>query len=254
MSNVDTPPSNDKKIIEPVKKIVYQPEEKWYELKQNTYDIGEYLDLLDIKPYQTINITLKEGNFIWNKNYNMPVHAAIRLKGENYKNGGNQNKVTILINEKKGIIYEEKGYIEKTDFRINSRLYIPNNSFFSMTGIDIIEKINDSRPRYPNSSEIGVFNLGGEMGGNPVFSLTFGCFEISSSPFINVQGNCVKGRIILNYSHFKKNSFAKESEITIIDTDSGWNGRGSMAEVLKTLTDAQGCKFLTDKKSIIYNE
>ena len=65
---------------------------------------------------------------------------------------------------------------------------------------------------------------------------------------------CVKGRIILNYSHFKKNSFAKESEIIIIDTNNGWNGRGSMAEVLKTLTDVQGCKFLTDKKSIIYNE
>ena len=123
-----------------------------------------------------------------------------------------------------------------------------------MIGIDIIEKINDSRPRFPSSEGIGVFNLGGENGANPVFSLTFGCFEISSSPFINVQGNCVKGRIILNYSHFKKNSFAKESEIIIIDTKSGWNGRGSMAEVLKTLTDVQGCKFLTDKKSIIYNE
>ena len=57
-------PSNDNKKIEPVKKIAYQPEEKWYELNQNTYDIGEYLNLLDIKPYQTINITLKEGNFI----------------------------------------------------------------------------------------------------------------------------------------------------------------------------------------------
>ena len=241
-------PSNDKKIIEPVKKIIYQPEEKWYELNQNTYDIGEYLDLLDIKPYQTINIKLKEGNFIWNKNYNMPVHTTIRLTGENYKNGGNDNKVTILINEQRGKIYN------KTDFCINSRLLIPNNSFFSMIGIDIIEKINDPRPRFPNSVEIGVFNLGGEMGGNPVFSLTFGRFEISSSPFINVQGNCVKGRIILNYSHFKKNSFANESEIIIIDTNNGWNGRGSMAEVLKTSTDAQGCKFLTDKKSITYNE
>ena len=89
------------------KKIVYQPEEKWYELNQNTYDIGEYLDLLDIKPYQTINIKLKEGNFIWNKNYDMPVNTTIRLTGENYKNGGNDNKATILINEQKGKIYEE---------------------------------------------------------------------------------------------------------------------------------------------------
>jgi len=251
---MEAPPSNDNKKIEPIKTITYQPEEKWYELNQNTYDIGEYLDLLNIKPYQTINITLKEGNFIWNKNYNMPVNTRIRLTGENYKNGGNDNKVTILINEQKGKIYEKEGYIKKTDFSLNSRLLIPNNSFFSIEGIDIIEKINDSRPRYPSSEGIGVFNLGGEKGGNPVFSLTFGRFEISSSPFINVQGNCVKGRIILNCSHFKKNSFAKESEITIIDTNNGWNGAGSMAEVLKTLTDVQGCKFLTDKKSIVYNE
>ena len=251
---MEAPPSNENKKIEPIKKITYQPEEKWYELHQNTYDIGEYLDLLDIKPYQTINITLKEGTFIWNKNYNMPVNTTIRLKGENYINGGNNNKATILMNEQKGKIYEEEGFIKKTDFSLNSRLLIPNNSFFSMIGIDIIEKINDSRPRFPSSEGIGVFNLGGEMGANPVFCLTFGCFEISSSPFINVQGNCIRGRIILNYSHFKKNSFAKESEITIIDTNNGWNGKGSMAEVLKTLTDVQGCKFLTDKKSIIYNE
>ena len=195
---MDTPTINNKKEIEPMKRITYQPEEKWYELNQNTYDIGEYLDLLNIKPYQTINILLKEGNFIWNKNYEMPVHTTIRLTGENYKNGGYGNKVTILINEQKGKIYEEEGYIKRTDFCINSRLFIPNYSFFSIHGIDIIEKINDSRPRFIDSKKIGVFNLGREMGGNPVFSLTFGRFEISFSPFINVQGNCVKGRIIFN--------------------------------------------------------
>ena len=113
---MEAPPSNENKKIEPIKKITYQPEEKWYELNQNTYDIGEYLDLLNIKPYQTINIKLKEGNFIWNKNYNMPVNTTIRLEGENYRNGGNNNKVTILMNEQKGKIYEEEGYIKKNRF------------------------------------------------------------------------------------------------------------------------------------------
>ena len=185
-------PLNSQKEIIPDKTVVYQPEEKWYTLEQNTYDIGEYLNLLNIKPYNTINIKLKEGNFVWNKNYSMPVSATIRLTGENYKNGGNDNKVTIIMNEQKHKIYEEEGYMKKTEFCINSRLLIPNNSFFSIIGIDIIEKINDSRPRYPSSEGIGVFNLGGEFGSSPVFSLTFGRFEISSSPFINVQGNCIK--------------------------------------------------------------
>ena len=107
-----------KKEIIPEKTEVYQPEEKWYSLNQNTYDIGEYLNLLNIKPYQTINIKLKEGNFIWNQNYVMPEHTTIRLTGENYKNGGNDNKVTILINEQRTKVYEEKGYIEKTEFCI----------------------------------------------------------------------------------------------------------------------------------------
>ena len=58
----------------------------------------------------------------------------------------------------------------------------------------------------------------------------------------------------MNYSHFKKNSFANESEIIIIDTNCGWNGRGSLAEVFKTLTDFQGCKLITDNNNIIIYE
>ena len=54
-------PNAQKEII-PDKTVIYQPEEKWYTLEQNTYDIGEYLNLLNIKPYNTINIKLKEGN------------------------------------------------------------------------------------------------------------------------------------------------------------------------------------------------
>ena len=65
---------------------------------------------------------------------------------------------------------------------------------------------------------------------------------------------CVKGRVCFNYSHFTKNPFSKESDIIIIDTNNGWNERGSMVEVLKTLTTlGQGCQFLMDKKSIKYN-
>ena len=58
----------------------------------------------------------------------------------------------------------------------------------------------------------------------------------------------------LNNSHFKKNSFANESEIFVIDTNCGCNGRGSLAEVFKTLTDVQGCKLTTDNNNIIIYE
>ena len=169
------------------------------------------------------------------------------MVGENYKNGGRENKVTIFINKKYTKLYEGKEY------SLNNRLKICHNCFCSIKGCDIIEKINDSRPRYPSSSEIGVFNLCGTQGSNPIFSLTFGQFEISSSPFINVQGNNIKGRICLNYSYFTKSQFTNDSEVIIIVTNNGWNGKGSMAEVLKTLSHtSQGCKFLLEKKSIVY--
>ena len=126
--------------------------------------------------------------------------------GEKYINGGEQNVVTILINQKGTKVYEGK------ECAYNSKLQI-HNSFFSIKGIDIIEKINDTREKYGCSSTIGVFNLIGHDGHSPVFCLTFGRFEISSSPFINVQGNNVFGKVALNYSHFKKNSFANEKEI-----------------------------------------
>lgn len=231
--------------IQPVSEIKYQPEEKTYELKPNTYDIGEFLNLLKILPHQTIIIRFKEGNYNWDVKFIMPKNTTLYLYGENNENGGNNNKVTIIINKKNTQIYENKEY------SLNTRLQIMGNCYCQIFGIDIIEKINDSRPRYPNSGCIGVFNLISEYSTSH-FSLSGGRFEISSSPFINVGGNNSRGRIDLNHCHFKKNSFASESEVTIIDQNSGWNGRGSLAEVFRTSTDAQDCKFLTDKKTIIY--
>ena len=70
------------------------------------------------------NIKLKEGNFIWNQNYEMPGHTIIRLTGENFKNDGNDNKVTILMNEQRTKVYG------KTECCINSRLLVAGNSFF----------------------------------------------------------------------------------------------------------------------------
>ena len=206
------------------------------------------MTLLKITPYQEINITLKEGIYTWNEKYSMPNNTIITITGDQYKNGGNDNIVTIIISKKYTKIYENKEY------SLNNRLKINQNWSFLMVGIDIIEKINDSRPGYSSSDEIGLFNLNGHYIGISEFSLIFGWFEISNSPFINVAGNNVRGRINLNYSHFKKNSCAKESEVIVIDTNHGWNGRGSLAEVFKTLTDVQGCKFITDKSNIRYYE
>ena len=50
---------------------------------------------------------------------------------------------------------------EGKDYSVNIRLQISFNSFFSICGIDIIEKINYSRDKFSSSEGIGVFNLCG---------------------------------------------------------------------------------------------
>ena len=235
-------------VIQPDSVTIYQVEEKSFTLSPNTYDVGTYLKLLNIKPFQKINIKLKEGNYVWNENYVTPENTTIKMVGDKYQNGGRNNVVSIIINQKNTKVYEGK------DYAVNSRLQVNFNSFFSICGIDIIEKINDTRDKYSSSEGIGVFNLCGCFGSSPTFCLIFGCFEISSSPFINVQGNNIFAKIVLNYSHFKKNSFATENNISIIDTNSGCNGTGSVANVSKFgVTLGEGCKLLT-KDSIIYHD
>lgn len=235
-------------VIQPDSVTIYQVEEKSFTLSPNTYDVGTYLKLLNIKPFQKINIKLKEGNYVWNENYVTPENTTINMLGDKYKNGGRNNVVSIIINQKNTQVDKGK------DYAVNSRLQVNFNSFFSICGIDIIEKINDTRDKYTSSEGIGVFNLCGCCGSSPTFCLIFGCFEISSSPFINVQGNNIFAKIVLNYSHFKKNSFATENNISIIDTNNGCNGTGSIANVSKFgVTLGEGCKLLT-KDSIIYHD
>ena len=242
MSNAPEP------VIQPDSVTIYQVEEKSFTLSPDTYDVGTYLKLLNIKPFQKINIKLKEGNYVWNENYVTPENTTIKMVGDKYKNGGRNNVVSIIINQKNTKVYEGK------DYAVNSRLQVNFNSFFYICGIDIIEKINDTRDKYNSSEGIGVFNLCGCNGSSPTFCLIFGCFEISSSPFINVKGNNIFAKIVLNYSHFKKNSFATENNISIIDTNHGWNGTGSIANVSKFgVTLGEGCKLLT-KDSIIYHD
>ena len=92
--------NNPQTEIKPDSVKVYQAEEKSFTLSPNTYDIGEYLKLLKIQPHQKINITLKEGNYSWNENYCTPEFTTIKMVGEKYQNGGKQNIVTIIINQK----------------------------------------------------------------------------------------------------------------------------------------------------------
>ena len=47
-------------------------EEKSFEISNTKYDIGEYLEKINIKPYQIIHILFKKGTYIWEKPYKTP--------------------------------------------------------------------------------------------------------------------------------------------------------------------------------------
>ena len=72
-------------VLQPNSTTIYQFEEKSFTLSPNTYDIGTYLKLLNIKPFQKINIKLREGNYVWNENYVTPENTTIYMVGTNIK-------------------------------------------------------------------------------------------------------------------------------------------------------------------------
>ena len=51
---------NESSLI-PKSEKIYQIKEKNYELSDSNYDIGNYLSLLNIQPYEIINILIKSG-------------------------------------------------------------------------------------------------------------------------------------------------------------------------------------------------
>ena len=61
-----------------------------------------------------------------------------------------------------------------------------------------------------------MFNISGEYEGTNTFTLSSGRYEISSSPFINVTGNNVRGRINFNYSHFKRNALPMNLKLYLL--------------------------------------
>ena len=86
------------------------------------------------------------------------------MYGENCKNGGKDNNVTIFISEKHSDHDEDL----KKKFSSKNRLNIGDESIIWINGINFVEKINDLRPVATRSIKIEVFSL---YGRNPIFCL-----------------------------------------------------------------------------------
>ena len=233
MKNTPTPAliSGDSEIL-PISKSQWMVEEKSFEISNTKYDIGEYLEKINIRPYQIIHILFKKGTYIWEKPYKTPESCKIYLTGENYVNGGNENKVTIIMTEKHTFTYEHKEYFE------NYRLFINDDTKVTFEGINIIEKINDEREITPQDLFSGVFNLKSSS-----FHLLQCKVEISTSPFINFTSNSI-GKVFFGHTTFYKDSQCNKKEVSIVGAYSGWMFKGNKGTVSKSYTNLNnGCIF-----------
>ena len=212
-------------------------------------EISNYLKLLDIKEYQDITIKLPKGVYSWEDRYELKPNVNLTLIGLDWKNWGWQNKVSIFISKKIKCTDHHKFH---SPLPTQSKLLINNNCHVTITGIDIIEKVDDSGELCPCSSLAGIFTLCGKN--NVVFDLNQCKCEISSSPFINVSTRTI-GNIFFGHTHFRKEPFASKDKILIVGTYNGWDFSGNKAYVSKSYTDTDNyCYFDTNNKKIEYLE
>lgn len=226
--------------LSPVSSQKWMAESRNYILSNPSYDIGEYLEKINIKSFQIITITLKKGIYKWDKLYSTPESCKIYLIGEDFENGGTNNKVTIVMTEKSVYTYENKKYSE------NVRLKINDDSKVVIEGIDLIEKINDSRELTPRSPNIGVFTVN-----NSVFQLKQCRVEMSTSPFINFQAISI-GKVIFGHTWFVRNPFANKEKICIVGTKTGWDFRGNKGYVSTSFTHVNNDCFFEKNPKIEY--
>ena len=225
-------------------KLEFKAEEFNYELSQNNIDIGKALKDLNIKPYQRINIELKKGIYQWNEYYIMPEKSYISLVGEQYKDGGKNNQVTIIINNETE--YERYG----VKYSNPVKLSISEDSTAKIIGIDFIEQMEKTKNNDPHL--MGIIELRGDNS-RLYFAQTI--TQLSNSPFIHVAGWTL-ARIIFGYSHFHKSPKSKEKDkISILSTERGWGWGGSKAIVTLPkhyYTPNEECFFDKENKNIEY--
>ena len=233
----------------PKSEKIYQIKEKNYEFSNANYDIGDYLKLLNIQPYEMIKILIKSGIYKWEKEYTLPEGVKLTMNGQDYKNGGKNNTVTIFMNEKHSDYDEDL----KKEFSAKNRLNIGNDNRVEINGINFIEKINDLRTVATRSINVGIFSL---MGRNPIFSLQQCSNELSTSPFINVAAFTV-GTVFINaHVFFSKNIEEQQNEIFIIDANTSWNSRGNKDIVITSKDNThlgEGC-FFKKQDNIEYHD
>ena len=218
---------NVKKEKEEIKGIINGHNKK-YVFDNKTMDLGEYLKLLNIKPYDRVIINIKKGSYNWNELYIMPQYAEISLYGEGPTYSGDINCVSINFNKD-----TEQCFCSAKEHFSLTKLILKKECLFYFNCIDLYENILPPAKLCKSGFGKSLFILA-EDNSNIYFLRSNA--QISSSPFINVVGLGIS-KITLERTKLKKDENSRNKNIVIVGTIAEGALRGNKAIVNSSFLD-----------------
>ena len=207
-------------------------------------DLGEYLNLLNIKPYDKVIINIKKGSYHWNQLYSMPQYSEISLYGEGPTYSGDENSVTIKINKD-----TEKCFCSAKEHFSLTKLILKKECLFYFNCINLYENIIPPEKLCKSGFGKSLFILA-EDNSNIYFLRSNA--KLNNSPFINVVGLGLS-KINLERMKIKKEENGKNENIIIVATIAEGAVRGNKAIVNSSFLDKdQFCIFDESNDKIEY--
>ena len=232
---------NVKKENKEIKGIINGHNKK-YVFDNIKMDLGEYLNLLNIKPYDKVIINIKTGSYRWNKLYTMPQYTEISLYGEGPTYSGDENCVTINIDKD-----TEQCFCSAKEHFSLAKLILKKECQFYFNCINIYENIIPPEKLCKSGFGKSLFILA-EDNSNLYFLRTNA--KLNSSPFINVVGLGI-AKITLERMKIKKEENGKNKNIIIVGTIAEGAVRGNKAIVNSSFLDKDEFCIFDEKNNKI---
>ena len=237
---------NDKKDKKEIPKIegVINGHNKKYIYDNKTMDFGEYLKLLNIKPFDKVIIIIKKGSYNWNELYTMPQYSEISLYGEGPTYSGDTNCVSINFTKDT----EECFCSAKAHFSL-TKLILKKECLFHFNCIDLLENITPPEKLCKSGFGKSLFILA-EDNSNIYFFRSNA--KISSFPLINAVGLGI-AKVTFERTKLKKDEGSKNKNLVIVGTIAEGSVRGNKVIVNSSFLDKdEFCVFDEKNNKIEY--
>jgi len=183
-------------------------------LSDTTIDLADQLAPLLAK-HATVKVTLaKESTYTWNKLVMLKPFQALTIVGEGYTNGATNLTVTVAMTQNRDGATGDPG-------RAVARVLAYRQSYFELTGVNLVESANDTRPAVQNCADKALFSA---VGDGAVIALLQSRVE-SSEHLTNFSGH-VYGRVLIGHLFVNKGA-GSPRQIYVTMADAGWCFRGN---------------------------